>query len=389
MTAVRGPAIKLSIFLVLVIGCLSLILSTLRGPATGAATEYDAIFTDVSGLVTGDSVRMAGVQVGRVTTIELTTDATARVRFTVGGDRPILDTTHAAVRYQTLLGQRYVELFDARPAGTRLSPGATIPRERTEPSFDVSRLFNGFKPLFSALDTGQLNRLGENLIRVLQGDGAGIGPVLADLDSLLRYAKNRDAVLVVLIRNLGEIAAEIGGKSEQVGALIKQVAGIIGVFSHRADELVNSLRVAGYGLEPDVGILAELESLFDDTHAPLHQLLRRLAPRTDQLVEILSLMPELLGGLNANYPANGPSPAFTCSTQSVEPPASEAPFSAINIWWCANETHYAPNSHRYFRGAPRIPLGFGGSRDRRGRHRGRRAGPADPRQRVRARRRIP
>ncbi|MCM6772542.1 MCE family protein [Nocardia sp. CDC159] len=301
MIRVRGAAIKLGLFLMLVGLCLSLLMSTLRGPRPDRAVEYAALFTDVSGLAVGDAVRTSGVQVGRVTSIAITATATARVGFSVDGAHRVGPGTGAAVRYQTLLGQRYVELTGSGPDAP-LPPGATIPLDRTVPSFDVTRLFNGFEPLFQSLDTAQLNRLAENLLHVLRGDGAGIGPVLDDLHALLRFASDRDAVVALLIRNLGEIAEQIGGKSEQVGALIKQVAQIIGVFSGRARELVDSLRVAAHGLEPDVGILTELESLYDDSAQPLLELVRRLVPDSDQLAQLLTLVPGLIRGLNANYP---------------------------------------------------------------------------------------
>ncbi|QIS19415.1 MlaD family protein [Nocardia terpenica] len=317
MIRVRGPALKLGVFVVVVGLCLSVLLTTLRGPRPGG-TGYAAVFADASGLAVGDAVRMSGVQVGRVTAIAVTGDATARVRFSVDDGR-LHATTGAAIRYQTLLGQRYLELTDPDPHGSPLPAGATIPLDRTVPSFDVTRLFNGFKPLFATLDTAQLNRLAENLLHVVQGDGAGIGPVLDDLHALLRFATDRDAVVALLVRNLGEIADEIGGKSERVGALIQQVAGIIGVFSGRAHELVESLRIAAHGLEPDVGILTELESLYEDTSQPLLDLVRRSVPSSDQLAQLISLVPALIRGLNAHYPAGGKAD-FTCSSSVVAPP---------------------------------------------------------------------
>ncbi|RDI61301.1 MlaD family protein [Nocardia pseudobrasiliensis] len=315
MIRVGGAAVKLGLFLVLVGLCLSLLLSTLRGPGFGRTTPYAALFTDASGLAVGDAVRMSGVQVGRVTGIAVTGEATARVRFSIGASGRVLTTTGAAIRYQTLLGQRYLELNDSDSQGTPLPRGATIPLERTVPSFDVTRLFNGFKPLFRSLDTAALNRLAQNLLRVLQGDGTGIGPVLDDVHALLRFATDRDAVVALLVRNLGEIAAQIGGKSEQVGALIKQVAGIIGVFSGRARELVDSLRVAAHGLEPDVGILTELASLYDDSAPPLVDLVHRLVPDADQLAQLLVLVPQLIRGLNAQAPGE-----LSCSTRPIIPP---------------------------------------------------------------------
>lgn len=152
MSSVRGPVIGLSVFGVLAACCLSLVMATARGPVTDAGVEYPAVFTDVSGLTTGSDVRLAGAPIGTVTAIDATDEAAVRVRFTVGRDRSVLDTTHAAIRYQSLLGQRYLELFESGPGGTPLATGATISRERTAPSFDVSQLFDGFR--WAGIDGG-------------------------------------------------------------------------------------------------------------------------------------------------------------------------------------------------------------------------------------------
>lgn len=265
MSSVRGPAIGLSVFGVLVVCCLGLVLTTVRGPVTGAEVdaEYTAVFTDASGLTAGAGVQLAGARIGTVTAVEVTDDTTTRVGFTVEHDGAVLDTTHAAIRYQNLLGQRYLELFESEPGGVRLAAGATIPRERTAPSFDVSRLFDGFKPLFTALDIEQLGRLAENLVCVLQGDGAGIEPVLEGLVDLLQYATSEHAVVAVLIHNLGTIAAELGGIAEQVGVLIEGIAALVGLFDDAVD-LVNSLFTEEPATEPEGRILADPESVFED-----------------------------------------------------------------------------------------------------------------------------
>lgn len=55
--------------------------------------------------------------------------------------------------YQNIVGQRYLALTQTHPdQGGLLAPGAVIPVERTEPSFDIGTLLNGYEPLFAVLD---------------------------------------------------------------------------------------------------------------------------------------------------------------------------------------------------------------------------------------------
>ena len=90
------------------------------------------IFADVSGLRTGDDVRVAGVKVGRVQSIEVS-GRNARIGFVLAENQPILSTTDLVIRYQNLLGQRYVSMVQSGQRGERLKPGSVVPLEHTSP----------------------------------------------------------------------------------------------------------------------------------------------------------------------------------------------------------------------------------------------------------------
>ncbi|MVU80554.1 MCE family protein [Nocardia sp. ET3-3] len=321
MSDITKSAVKLTIFLVIVAACTTFIVTALRTPIPGDKVTYDAVFTDVSGLFADDSVRMSGVAVGKVESVTL--DGTrARVRFTVDKTRPIYDNTKAAVRYQNLIGQRYVELLTEGQGGAKLTAGATIPVERTIPSFDVSKLFNGFKPMFDTLDPAALNQFGNNLLRVIQGDGSGIGPVLADVDTLTKHAKNSEAVIVLLIRNLGVVSQAIGGKSQAVGDLVQQLAGILHQFTAKTQTMLNAVDTAKAVLAPMVPILEEGQSAYDQGYGPVDGLLRRLVPQMDQLTQILAITPQLVTGLNQSTPGQSYKPRITCSNGEAALPAA-------------------------------------------------------------------
>ncbi|APA99465.1 MCE family protein [Nocardia seriolae] len=321
MSEITKSAVKLTVFLVIVAACTTFIVTALRTPIPGDKVTYDAVFTDVSGLFAGDSVRMSGVAVGKVEAVSL--DGTkARVHLTVDKSRPLYDNTKAAVRYQNLIGQRYVELLTEGKGGAKLAAGSTIPVERTIPSFDVSKLFNGFKPMFDTLDPAQLNQFGTNLLRVIQGDGAGIGPVLADVDTLTKHARNSEAVIVLLIRNLGVVSEAIGGKSGAVGDLVQQLAGILHQFTARTQTMLTAVDTAKKVLAPMIPLLEDGQAAYDQGYGPVDGLLRRLVPQMDQLTQILAITPQLVTGLNQSTPGQGYKPRITCSNGEAALPAA-------------------------------------------------------------------
>ena len=115
-------------------------------PRRGRAdVPYAAVFSDVFGLREGDDVRMAGVRVGRVEKIELQGDL-AKVSFVVQSDQQLLGPTVASVTYQNIVGQRYLglSLGNIGEPGP-LPAGSVIPIERTDPSFDVGAMLNGYR----------------------------------------------------------------------------------------------------------------------------------------------------------------------------------------------------------------------------------------------------
>src|SRR5690625_1197557 len=296
MRSISRAVLWLTVFTTVSALCAVIVLNTLRNPVRGPLVWYSATFSDVSGLYTGDDVRISGVQVGKVESIRLT-GRTAQVDLRVLADHPVYAETQAAVRYQNLLGQRYVELVQPSAAGDRLDAGAAIPLERTIPSFDVTRLFNGFRPIFEVLDPAQFNQFGENLLRIIQGDETGIGPFLRDLDTLSALAVDRQKVLKVLIGNLAAVSHDLGGKSRQLFELITVLNDVLTKFNSKGAEFAESIDRELPTIRNAVKLLQYLERIFDGTTTPLYDLLGRMWPQTPTIISGLSLVPSLIQGM--------------------------------------------------------------------------------------------
>ena len=98
-------------------------------------TGYHAVFTNISGLKSGNFVRIAGVEVGKVGDLTLHRDGTVTVGFAVDKGVRLTEGTKAVVRYENLIGDRYLALEDGPGPPRRLPPGATIPLARTSPAW--------------------------------------------------------------------------------------------------------------------------------------------------------------------------------------------------------------------------------------------------------------
>ena len=122
----RKPLMVLSLFVVMATVGSWLVFVTLRREVPGPTNTYSAIFTDVSGLNTGDDVRVAGVRVGRVDGIDLD-GALAKVTFRVEREQTLYHDTIASVTYQNIIGQRYLGLSAGRSQQHTLLAEGRIP----------------------------------------------------------------------------------------------------------------------------------------------------------------------------------------------------------------------------------------------------------------------
>ena len=168
-------------------------------------TGYHAVFSNISGLKAGNFVRIAGVEAGKVGDLTLHRDGTVSIDFTVDKGVRLSEGTKAVVRYENLIGDRYLALEEGPGPPRRLPPGATIPLARTSPALDIDALIGGFRPLFRALDPDQVNALSGQLLQIFQGQGGTLASVLAQTSMLTSTLAGRGELIGELITNLNTV----------------------------------------------------------------------------------------------------------------------------------------------------------------------------------------
>ncbi|MGW5381580.1 MlaD family protein [Nocardia sp. NPDC003963] len=234
----RRPLLGLALFLAVSMVLTWMVHTTLQREIPGPTSTYSALFTDVSGLRPGDDVRMAGVPVGRVETIEIE-GTHARVTFEVARQHSLYGNTLVSVTYQNVIGQRYLGLSLADFGDPRLlEPGARIPVDHTEPSFDLSELLNGFQPLFHLLDPQDIDNVTDALIRALQGEDSAIPALIAQTATLARSFAGPDQILGSVIDNLSRVVGELGRQSTGLRTTITQARRIFDGLAARRDTLL-------------------------------------------------------------------------------------------------------------------------------------------------------
>lgn len=286
MVGLRSIVIKFSAFAALSGVLLVLLVNTMLNGLGEESRDFRADFEDVSGLRSGDDVKVAGVRVGRVSSIDVTADG-ARVGFELAVDQPILDTTAVVMRYQNLLGQRYLALVQGPDRGADLPAGTTIPMTMTSPGFDLTELLNGFRPLFQVLQPSDVNDLATSLVKVLQGEGGTVETLLQQTARLTTFIADRDALIGDVLTNLTPVLTNLNGQGTELSSTIVEMRRLMtGLAQDRAQigssiDAVSQLVGSTAGLlrdvkEPAVATVKELRTVaavLADTRALLNEAL--------------------------------------------------------------------------------------------------------------------
>jgi phospholipid/cholesterol/gamma-HCH transport system substrate-binding protein len=226
ITGFRSIVIKFSAFALVSVLLGVLLVNTMLNGLDGGTHSYKAEFRDVAGLRTGDDLRVAGVRVGRVQGISITRKG-AEVSFDLVKDQPILDTTKIVMRYQNLLGQRYLALVQSGKEGKVLASGSTIPSARTSPGFDLTELLNGFRPLFEALRPDDVNQLATSLVKVLQGEGGTVESLLRQTGTLTNFLADRDQLVGQVLDNLTPVVQNIAGQGTELRSTVVELKALM------------------------------------------------------------------------------------------------------------------------------------------------------------------
>lgn len=203
--------------------------------------QYRAEFVNVTGLETNDFVRIAGVEVGKVENVEIQPDTTAVVEFTADDSVVLTQGSRAVIRYDDLIGGRYLALEEGAGGTEKLNPGGTIPLARTSPALDLDALIGGFRPLFRALDPDQINALSGQLISALQGQGGTINSFLAQTAALTSTLADRDQLIGEVIINLNTVLGSLGDQSDQFAKAVDSLSQLVEGLSDRRQEISDGL----------------------------------------------------------------------------------------------------------------------------------------------------
>jgi phospholipid/cholesterol/gamma-HCH transport system substrate-binding protein len=233
----RNPVLVAINGLTLIVVVMALAMSFNRLPLIGGTT-YRAEFTDASGLVKGEEVRVAGIKVGAVTGIKLK-ESLVEVEFTVK-DVDLGRDTSAAIEVKTLLGQHYLSVT---PAGSgSLAEDSVIPVERTSTPLNIVPAFLRLAQQTEAIDTDQVAQAFDALSSVLRSTAPELRGTLRGLSRLSHAVTTRDDEIRQLFDHAESVTGVVAARDQDIAQLVRASNSVLETLSSRRQTIARIIR---------------------------------------------------------------------------------------------------------------------------------------------------
>lgn len=279
---------------------------TLKDAGTKTVTAY---FPTTIGLYPDNSVRMLGVDIGSIETIQPQGE---RVKVTMTYDRTVdvPADAQAVIVAPSLVSDRYVQLTPAYTGGPELENGAVINEQRTAVPLEVDDLYNSLSRVSDALGpkganrNGALSRLLDTLAENFKGNGKALNVTINKLGKASgTLAGNKDD-LFATVSNLAEFSKTLADSDADVAEFQRRLADVSGFLADERHNLATTVDLLG-------STLGKVRQFVDQNRDELRSNVDKLAAVTRVLVnqrknlaEIMDVGPVALGNVINTYNAS-------------------------------------------------------------------------------------
>jgi phospholipid/cholesterol/gamma-HCH transport system substrate-binding protein len=240
-------------------------------PFIKGTSDYSAYFAESGGIKAGSDVRVSGLGVGKVSDIHLE-GTKVRVDFTVRNGVDLGDRTEAAIKTETVLGSKMLEVT---PRGDGKLTG-TIPLERTTSPYDLPTALGDLTTAISGLDTTQLSSALTTLADTFKDTPPDLKMALEGVSRFSDTLNTRDTELRNLLANANKVSGVLAKRSDQITSLVINTNALLAELlaqRNSVDAFMNNI----------AGVSLQISGLVEDNHA-------QLKPAVDKLNGVLAIL---------------------------------------------------------------------------------------------------
>ncbi|BBY45571.1 MCE family protein [Mycolicibacterium celeriflavum] len=304
----RGRWLRIAVMAALVI---MLVIGVLLVMPSRSGTKLTAYFTSAVGLYPGDDVRIVGVPVGTIDSIEpRPTDV--KVTMTVENGVEVSADAKALVVAPNLVAARFIQLAPAYTGGTKMADGAEIGLDRTAVPVEWDEVKEQLTQLSAQLGAkpgsvqGPLTAFVNQAADTFDGNGDSFRQALRELSKTAGRLGDSRTDLFGTIRNLQVLVDALSNSNEQIVQFSNHVASVSQVLADSTADLDTTLGTLNQALADVRGFLNESNGALIDQVAKLTDFTSILTERSEDIEQILHITPNGLSNFyNIYNPAQG------------------------------------------------------------------------------------
>jgi phospholipid/cholesterol/gamma-HCH transport system substrate-binding protein len=270
-----------------------------------------AYFTNAVGLYPGDQVRIIGVPVGSIDTIE-PRPSDVKITMSVSKDVKIPKDARAVIISPNLVSARFIQLTPAYTGGAELPDGGSIDLARTavpvewdEVKQALTQLAVQLGPTAGAMQ-GPLGTAINQAADTFDGKGESFHNALRELSQVAGRLGDSRSDIFGTVKNLQILVNALSASNEQIVQFAGNVASVSQVLADSSRHLDNTLGTLNRALSDIRGFLHENNSTLIDTVNKLNDFAQMLSDQSDNIEQVLHVAgPGIANFYNIYDPAQG------------------------------------------------------------------------------------
>jgi phospholipid/cholesterol/gamma-HCH transport system substrate-binding protein len=279
--------------------------------STGNTRSIVGYFTSAVGLYPGDEVRVLGVPVGQVDTIE-PRPSDVKITMSVSKDVKIPKDAQAIVISPNLVSARFIQLTPAYTGGAVLPDGGSIGLSRTAVPVEWDEVKEALTQLAVQLGPttgsmhGPLGAAINQAADTLDGNGQSFHNALRELAQVAGRLGDSRGDIFGTVKNLQVLVDALSDSNEQIVQFAGNVASVSQVLADSSRHLDNTLGTLNTALSDVRGFLHENNSTLIETVNNLNDLAKTLSDQSDNIEQVLHVAgPGISNFYNIYDPAQG------------------------------------------------------------------------------------
>jgi phospholipid/cholesterol/gamma-HCH transport system substrate-binding protein len=277
----------------------------------GPGKRVTAYFTQTIGVYPGSTVRILGVAVGKIDSVQ-PQGRQVRVTMTINDGVPVPASAGAVVVAASVVSDRYIQLTPPWTSGPQLADNAVIPANRTATPLEVDQLYasltklasdlgpngaNAHGALSDAINTGAANLAGSN--------GKDFNTMIAKLGQATRTLSGSRDDFFATIDNLQQFTTMLKTDDSQVRQAQQQLAQVSGFLASDRQDLAGALHELATALGQVQAFIAGNRGLIKSNLSKLSSITKILVDERASLAQAVNVAPLAVDNvLNAYDPVH-------------------------------------------------------------------------------------